>query len=94
MFMSLHIRLVLVSRARFIIFKMNCDYQVCELQESPETYSVAAVPEDWIEELEDGTLTCVWPKENATRKIRLKQRPDDVLFYRYKCRILMDGGNY
>lgn len=77
---------------------MECkkDYQICELEEIPfGVFSVSAVPEDWIIKLEDGSLACIWPKENAGPKIRRQQHPDrdGGVWDQYKCRILMDGGN-
>lgn len=80
----------------FAIKIMSQQYQVCEIEEPVSTFSVSAVPENWILQLKDGSYVCIWPKEKAGLKIRRRVPPesDGGKWFRYKCRILLDGGNF
>lgn len=76
---------------------MDKFWKVCELEEDVNSFcelSVSAVPEIWIEQLDDGSLVCYWPKQNAGKKIRSFAVPNDDArnWKTYKCRILMQGG--
>lgn len=71
-------------------------WQVCELEEEKRgvsEYTTAAVPENWIIELDDGTFICCWPKKNQTKKIRQLVRPqlNGPDWSTFKCRVLMNG---
>lgn len=77
---------------------MEQNWQICEIEDNSHSfteYSVAAVPEIWIVQLEDGSVICYWPKVNPGKKIRKFCHPNNgAKWSTYKCRLLKDGGNY
>lgn len=73
---------------------MEKKWKICEIEDGTKyfiEYSVAAIPINWIFELEDGTIWCYWPRKNVLKKIKSCEPPNQS-WPTYQCRILMNEG--